>query len=145
VKKDAPVQHAELNDDAYLKIWEVEQKTTTSRWTIATFFIGISFAIFGFSFQVQLISSLPNLARITGLLIYWFSFLLFWRFNAYNKFLRAYLLELEAAKRTSLDIQTRSHQVMYTGLQKYFSATWLLLYFGIVYAIGVAILWSMGL
>jgi len=44
-KKDA------INDDVYLKIWDIEQKHTTTRWTLMTFYLSVSFAIFGISLQ----------------------------------------------------------------------------------------------
>ncbi len=37
----------EINDDVYLKIWDIEQKHTTTRWTLMTFYLSVSFAIFG--------------------------------------------------------------------------------------------------
>lgn len=38
-------------DDAYLEIWKIEQEHSRTRWTIATFFLSISFAVLGLSFD----------------------------------------------------------------------------------------------
>lgn len=38
-------------DDAYLQIWKIEQDHSRTRWTVTTFFLSISFAILGLSFD----------------------------------------------------------------------------------------------
>ena len=38
-------------DEVYATIWKVEQDHNRTRWTVTTFFLGLSFAIFGFSFR----------------------------------------------------------------------------------------------
>ncbi|HEX6292241.1 MAG TPA: hypothetical protein VFZ66_23835 [Herpetosiphonaceae bacterium] len=134
----------QIDDETYLKIWEIEQGHTNTRWTVATFFLSVSFAIFGFSFQEQLRQPLPHVARLSGLIIYWFAYLVFSRFNIYTDFLRTYLRELEAAQRTTLDIQTRARALMRGGSRRRLSATRLLFYFGMVYAGGVGTLWWLG-
>src|SRR5689334_18874941 len=68
VDSDAAAHH--VSDETYLKIWEIDQANTNTRWTVTTFFFSISFAIFGFSFQAQLAYPLPTVARISGLIIY---------------------------------------------------------------------------
>lgn len=40
-----------IDDDSNLKIWDIEQKHTGTRWTLMTFYLSVSFAIFGLSFQ----------------------------------------------------------------------------------------------
>jgi hypothetical protein len=139
-ERSSPV--APLNDDEiYLKIWEIEQAHVNSRWTVATFFLSVSFAIFGFSFQAQLTQPLPQIARLSGLIIYWFAYALFTRFNLYTELLRTYMYEMETANRTRITIQTRARQLMRTGIRWQLSATRLLLYFGFLYTVGVGLLW----
>ena len=135
----APATHEQ--DAIYLKIWELEQQQTNTRWTVATFFLSVSFAIFGFSFQSGLAAPLPLIARASGLAIYWFAYALFLRFNVYTRFLRRYLRELEAARRTSIDVQTRAAAQLARGRA---SATWLLGYFGLLYSAVVLLLWWLG-
>src|SRR5262249_901448 len=116
----------------------LEQQQTSTRWTVATFFLSVSFAIFGFSFQAGLAKPLPLIARVSGLAIYWFAYALFLRFNVYTRFLRGYQRELENARRTTLDVQTRARVRL--GAQR-LSATWLLGYFGLLYTLTVVGLW----
>lgn len=136
---------SQIDNETYLKIWELEQGHTNNRWTVATFFLSVSFAIFGFSFQAQLAAPLPLIARISGLLVYWFAYMLFTRFNLYTELLRTYLYELETSHRTTLDIQTRARQRLRGASRRRLSATRLLFYFGILYAVGVTVLWWLGL
>jgi hypothetical protein len=131
------------HNEIYLKIWELEQQQSTLRWTVATFFLSVSFAIFGFSFQAQLARPLPLIARVSALAIYWFAFALFLRFNVYTAFLRGYLRELEQAGRTTLDVQTRAAARL-RGARRPLSATWLLGYFGLFFSAAVALLWWLG-
>jgi hypothetical protein len=130
-----------LDNEVYLRIWELEQEHTRTRWTVTTFFLSVSFAIFGFSFQAQLSSSLSTVARISGLAIYWFAYLLFLRFNEFTNFLRGYLMELERTKRTDLDMQSKALKAMSTGSRRLGSATKLMFYFGLLYTISVGLLW----
>jgi len=128
-------------DDAYLKIWAVEQEHVRTRWTVATFFMSVSFAILGFSFQQNLAGSAALAIRLSGLLIYWFAYLLFSRFNDYSQFLRTYLAEMESAKRTRLDLQGKARTALRKRSANRLSAGQLLLVFGVLYTIGVALLW----
>src|SRR5437868_2053384 len=91
-----------IDNDTYLRLWQLEQEHGRTRWTIATFFMGISFAIFGFSFQKEVAPLTAGIARITGLVIYWFAYMLFLRFFSYGNTLRGYIRELEQADRTTL-------------------------------------------
>lgn len=131
----------EAGDELYLRIWELEQTNTNTRWTIATFFFSVSFAIFGFSFQANLTSPLPLTARLAALAIYWFAYALFRRFNAYTTLLRSYLRAMERERRTSLKVQTLVARQFRQGRGQYSSSTRLLLYFGLFYTCGVATLW----
>ncbi|HZU03191.1 MAG TPA: hypothetical protein VFA10_26220 [Ktedonobacteraceae bacterium] len=133
-------------DEAYLEIWKVEHEYVRTRWTIATFFMSVSFAILGFSFQGKL--ALPEVVaiRISGLFIYWFAYILYWNFYAYSKFLRNYLLDMEAANRSSLDIQGKTEMTLRPAKGKQQLPTkHLLLYFGVIYTVGVILLWLLGL
>lgn len=128
-------------EERYFKIWAAEIEHTKTRWTVSTFFFSVSFAIFGFSFQAQLSKPLPSIARISGLVIYWFAYLIFSRFNQYTIFLREYLKELEEEELVSLRLQTRFMQLKKYKSKKRMSATKLLIYFGIFYTVGVIALW----
>jgi hypothetical protein len=119
-------------DDAYLKIWAVEQEHVRTRWTVATFFMSVSFAILGFSFQQNLAGSAALAIRLSGLLIYWFAYLLFSRFNDYSQFLRTYLAEMESAKRTRLDLQSKARTALRKRSARRLSAGQLLLVFGVL-------------
>jgi hypothetical protein len=128
-------------DDAYLKILAVEQEHARTRWTVATFFMSVSFATLGFSFQQNLAGSAALALRLSGLLIYWFAYLLFSRFMDYSQFLRTYLAEMESAKRTRLDLQSKARTALRKRSANRLSAGQLLLAFGALYTIGVALLW----
>lgn len=128
-------------DEWYFTIWKAEQEHSKIRWTVSTFFFSASFAIFGFSFQADLSTTLANLARLSGLVIYWFAFIMFLQFRQYTKFLRAYLRALENYKKTSLDVQIQTHLYSESSSKKLLSATKLLIYFGIIYAIIVLVLY----
>lgn len=129
------------DNTAYFQIWQIEQQHMNSRWTVATFFFSISFAIFGFSFQAYSNHLIPQIARISGMLIYWFAFLLFRRFNTYTEILRTLLYEMEITGKTTLDLQQRVRQRMRRDPRRRVTATRLLLAFGILYTLGVAALW----
>lgn len=130
-----------VSDETYLKILEIEQTNANTRWTITTFFFSVSFALFGFSFQAQLAYPLSSIARISGLSIYWFAYLIFRRFHANSNILRLYLRELEEMGRTHLDIQRRTYEILRKGKRRRLSITNLLLYFGILYSVSVILLW----
>jgi len=141
VEQALNIVHAKEVDERYLKIWSAELEHTKTRWTVLTFFFSVSFAIFGFSFQGQLAKPLANVARISALIIYWFAYLLYSRFNQYTKFLREYLKELEDLEQTSLKLQTRFLQKTKSQSHRRISATKLLIYFGILYTGAVITLW----
>jgi hypothetical protein len=93
-------------DDTYLQIWKIEQEHSRTRWTVTTFFLSISFAILGLSFDSRdnLTSlwniNMPNLQRIIGLFVYWFGYSLFAQFNRYSNFLRKRLRDMEEKSRS---------------------------------------------
>jgi protein-S-isoprenylcysteine O-methyltransferase Ste14 len=128
-------------DDAYLQIWKIEQEHSRTRWTVTTFFLSISFAVLGLSFDFKdnqiglsvLGLSLPDAQRVIGLLIYWFGYILFVQFNRYTNFLRDRLKSMEKQKLVSYSFQSDAREFMYSRIRAAFSATWLLFYFGLLY------------
>ena len=127
------VKNVEVNDDNYLKIWDIEQKHTNTRWTLMTFYLSVSFAIFGLSFQTKdlIVPLFVPLSVAIG--IYWFAYLLFKRFNDFNEYLRSKLAQLENDGKTSLHLQNESKR--YLQRNKRLSATKLIFAFGILYTI----------
>lgn len=142
-------EQTQVKDSVYLKIWQIEQAHQRTRWTVVTFFMSISFAIFGFSFQSSLARSESLAIRIAGLLIYWFAYVLLVQFYGYTKFLRDYLLEMEKAGRTTFDIQSKIALAHISGSSSkrgsWKSTIRLILYFGFIYTVGVIVLWFLGL
>ena len=128
-------------EELYLKIWEREQEHTKTRWNVTTFFVSISFAIFGFSLQTAKPAVPPIISHAAALAIYWFAFVLFWRFNSFTQCLREYLRELEASKRVEINVQTRVNQMMRGQYGKWLSTLSLMFYFGMLYSIAVVLLW----
>ncbi len=141
MNSDQSESRTTYNDDAYLKIHGFEQEHVRTRWTVATFFMSVSFAILGFSFQQNLTTSAALAIRLSGLFIYWFAYILFLRFNDYSQFLRTYLAEMEASNRTSLDLQSKARTALRQKTERRLSAGQLLLTFGVIYTIGVGLLW----
>lgn len=127
------VKNVEVNDDNYLKIWDIEQKHTNTRWTLMTFYLSVSFAIFGLSFQTKDLSVPLFVPLSVAIGIYWFAYLLFKRFNEFNEYLRSKLRQLENDGKTSLNLQNESKQ--YLQRNKRLSATKLIFAFGILYTI----------
>src|SRR5438045_2034412 len=142
-------QQPQMKDSTYLKIWQIEQAHQRTRWTVVTFFMSISFAIFGFSFQSSMVRSETLAIRIAGLLIFWFADVLLVQFYSYTKFLRDYLLEMEKAGRTTFDIQSKIALAHISGSGSkhgiWKSTVRLILYFGLIYTFGVIVLWLLGL
>lgn len=128
-------------EELYFKLWEREQEHTKTRWSITTFFISTSFAIFGFSLQSKNSSVLPIISHSVALAIYWFAFVLFWRFNSFTNCLREYLREMEASEYVKVKAQTRVEQKMRGQYSGWLSTLNLLLYFGVIYTIAIALLW----
>lgn len=145
-----PTKHKEPLpfDEAYLEIWKIEQDQGRTRWTVTTFFLSISFAVLGLSFDIKdnqvglsvLGLSLPDAQRVIGCLIYWFGYALFVQFNRYTNFLRSRLTDMEKQKLVSFSFQSDAREFMYSKVRAAFSATWLLFYFGLLYTAIVVIL-----
>ncbi len=125
-------------DDLYIKIWEVEQRHVTTRWTVSTFFFSISFAIFGLSIQAEK-SPLPlYVTTLMAIAIYWFAYALYLRFNDYTDYLRSRLEEMEKDGLTTLDLQSKVKP--YLDRKKKFHAIKLIRLFGLMYtAAGILI------
>jgi hypothetical protein len=126
-------KESENKDDLYIKIWEVEQRHVTTRWTVSTFFFGISFAIFGISIQAEK-SPLPlYVTTLVAIAIYWFSYALYLRFNDYTDYLRSRLQEMEEDGLTTLDLQSKA--APYLEQKKKYHAIKLIKFFGVLYTI----------
>ena len=132
------------DDDVYLQIWQTEQDHVRTRWTVITFFLSVSFAIFGFSFQEKLGVSQSIAIRLAGLPIYWFAYVLLVHFYTYTTFLRNYLIEMEKSGRITLDIQSKAN-ISRLGSRKRLSTTRLLFLFGLIYTAGIIVLRFLGL
>jgi hypothetical protein len=132
-------------DDFYLRVWEKQQEWTATRWGVVTFYLSISFALFGLSLQNRSSSSANIAQRVLGLTIYWFAYFIFRRYDDWSKFLRAYLEELETTTSTRLSLQTRWRENKGRGFRRWTSISKLLLYFGLIYAVSIVILWWIGL
>jgi len=135
----------EVKNDDYLTVWQIEQEHVRARWTIATFFIGISFAVFGYSFQNSLAHPSALAIRISALFIYWFGYFTFIVYNGQTKFLRAYLLDMEISRRTTLDIQTKARAKKIYASRGIIGVHGLLLAFGVIYILSIALFWILGL
>ena len=132
-------------DEVYLRVWEKQQEWTATRWGVITFFLSISFALFGLSLQGQTSLIGRTLQRVSGLAIYWFTYLVFRRYNDWSSFLRAYLEELEQETSTRFRLQARWKSSKQVGVRRWTSVSKLLAYFGLVYAVAVALLWWTGI
>ncbi len=137
------------DDDIYLQLLQVEQEHTKGRWAVVTFFMGISFAVLGFSFQNRLSVQEALSMRVAALFIYWFALALFWRFATYSEYLGECQKEMERANRTTLNIHKIEAAAKARGWWRSFwhqiPSKWLLLGFGVIYIFGVAALWLFGL
>ena len=132
-------------DEGYLRVWEIQQGWTGTRWNITTFFLGISFALFGLSLQNQNSPAAITAQRIVGLAIYWFTYLLFQRYSDWPKFLRNYLEERETTTTTRYKLQVRWKQTVHKGFRKWTSVNKLMVYFGLLYLIAVIVLYWLGI
>jgi hypothetical protein len=144
--QELPKRIAEETDynEVYLRIWEQQQECVRTRWNHVTFFLGISFAIFGLSLQ----NNNPLLAviiRVCALSVYWFSYLLYNRSTEWSEFLVQYLEEFENKYSFQYPIQRqwkvyeKKHQIRWLGTRR------LLLIFGVIYLATSIILISVGL
>ncbi|MBO0777416.1 MAG: hypothetical protein J2P37_01200 [Ktedonobacteraceae bacterium] len=128
----------EFNNEFYLKVWQIEQDFVRTRWTVVTFFMSISLAITGLSFQQNFAFPKTLVIRIAGLLIYWFAYLLHIHFHDYSKKLRDYLVEMEQTKRTTLDIQSKTGRPLNPTSGP--STTQSLFLFGLIYILSILLL-----
>lgn len=128
-------------DERYLNIWGREQGYMQARWTITTFFLSVSFTIFGLSLQAKTTSPSVLIAQcIVALAVYWFAYLLNSRLYYYTVFLREYLKTLEDKSKTTLDLQTKIDEK--SKQWRVPPTTQLLLLFGLVYTVGaIFIVW----
>ena len=129
-----------ISDDIYLKLWAIDQVNSNKRWTITTFFLGISFAILGFSFQSEK-TQLPIIAQhIAAIFSYWFAYLMSKSFNDFTNFIRSYIQDIEDSNKTSLKMQTKVREYMKSKKRRV-STTKLIVYFGIVYTVTIIATW----
>lgn len=133
------------DNDVYIEIWKAEQQYIGTRWNNVTFFIGISFAILGFSFQNGLTSTEALAIRISGLLLYWFAYILYLHFYVYTNFLRSYLISMEQSGRTKHNIQSMAQAATSIGFNKYLNTRKMLLYCGAFYSSGIILLFILHL
>jgi len=147
MNKDQIQTQTKSLDKVYLKIWQADQEYARHRWNIITFFLSLSFAILGFSFQSKLIQAEALSIRVAGLFIYWFAFLLYLYFYRYTRFLRTYLRELEDSGLTTMNIESKTDKMLYTNswVKNIMSSTRLLFGFGLIYTLGIILLWFLGL
>ena len=142
-------KQSEGQDEVYFQVWRIEQEHSRTRWTVTTFFLSVSFAILGLSFdpknydsQLNVFGlSLPDVQRIIGLSVFWFGYFLFRQFDRYTQFLRSRLKEMEKQKLVSYTFQSDARDFMYSKIRAAFTASRLLFYFGILYTGAVFVLW----
>ena len=138
-----------LDEDIYVKLIRAEQEHTRTRWTVVTFFMSISFALLGFSFQIKLASLESFAMRISALFIYWFALALFWRFATFSEDLGEGQRMIEKFGNIRFNIHEIGEGKRKRGFWKGFwhrlPSNWLLFGFGVLYTIGVVILWKFGL
>jgi len=128
-------KHLDKFNELYMRVWEWSSEHGRIRWTVVTFFMSVSFAIFGFSLHAGVKESLLIAQRAMAIAVYWFAYLVFMRFHKYTSFLRQYLREMEEQGKTDYDLQSKINGEMRPGA-KWKSSEKLLLYFGLIYTIG---------
>jgi len=131
-------------DKIYLQVWEQQQGSVRQRWVVNTFFLTVSFALFGISLQNPNIPVAGNVQRVTALAIYWFSYLVYRQYSDWSAFLRSYLEELENTKATQITLQARWKEYA-KGVRKWLTVKRLLIYFGALYTFAVFLLWWAGI
>ena len=110
-----------------------------TRWFIATFFIGISFIIFGFSFKISNTNLSIVFMHFSALLIYWFAFILYSTFNRYINFIVKYLINMEESKKVDINFQTNLQEFMRMQSKIPFTLRFLF-WFGIFYTLIVLVI-----
>lgn len=141
--RDHLESHSSMGDEIYLKIWEMEQEHARTRWTVVTFFMSVSFAIFGFSFQEKLLPLESLAMRLSSLLIFWFAYILLLHFYRFTRFLRGYLIKMETSNQTSIDLESKATEAIST--HRRLSTIGLIFSFGVIFTIGVGLLLLLGL
>ena len=68
-----------------------------------------------------------------------------WHSLQYAKFLLPYLLDMENSDSTTLDIQGKTGLEIPPKTSKWLSAMHLFFYFGMLYTVGIVLLWFIGL
>ena len=127
-------------NNLYMKVWESSSEHGRIRWTVATFFMSVSFALFGFSLHSGAEKeSLVIAERGTAIGVYWFTYILFMRFHQYTSFLRKYLRSLEEQGKVDYDLQAKIDEEMRPG-RKWKGTEHLLLYFGLVYTLSAILI-----
>jgi hypothetical protein len=126
----------------YLKVWEKEQSYIQIRWTVVTFFISISFAIMGFSFNVSNPKLPIIIPQIIGCVIYWFAFLVHLVLYDLTEYYREYLLKMEREGLVQYDVRTEANRFFAERRKKFRRPhpTTLLAYFGIGYTIAIILI-----
>jgi hypothetical protein len=136
MRNNEPIQSQNSSyNELFLKIWETEYAHQQHRWTVTTFFIGISFAILGFSFQTKLPFLELLFMRIFGISVYWFGCVLYVYRKKQSTILRNYLTQMETSGQVQFDIQRTINNTR----PKKITSTELLIFFGIFYTVLVSI------
>jgi protein-S-isoprenylcysteine O-methyltransferase Ste14 len=142
-------KQSEGQNEVYFQVWRIEQEHSRTRWTVTTFFLSVSFAILGLSFDPKnyesglniLGLSLPDVQRIIGVSVFWFGYFLFRQFDRYTQFLRSRLKEMEKQELVNYTFQSDARDFMHFKIRAAFTASRLLFYFGILYTGVVFVLW----
>jgi|SRR5579859_2149946 len=131
----------ESDEKIYWILWNTDLEHMKIRWTITTFFMGVSFGILGFSFQSHLVMTDGLAMRLSSILIYWFAYILFVYLRRFNQFIRSYQSEMEKSGRVSFNLQSSLDKTIHEKERKQGSSSnKLVLYFGILYTFGVILL-----
>ena len=120
-------------NEQYMKIWENDLSFQKLRWTIVTFFIGISFGVLGLSFQTKLDFLALFAMRLTGVFIYWFGWAMHMHHRRFNNALRAILLDMETSGQVSLHLESQIKNHLKSLFRKRISGTGLITIFGCIY------------
>ncbi len=149
-----------LENDTYLGLLKANQDHARVKWTTVTYFMSLSFALFGISFpfssQGQAVEH-TLLIRVSALSIYWFTFLLFLHFQAYSELLVTAMKKMETTPKEAKPVDERLDEKetprttirIYTQEGKGFiyrilTSRNLLVYFGMIYTVAVVLLWYYG-
>jgi hypothetical protein len=139
-KRRVITDKASIND-IYLKIWAQQQESVKQRWSVITFFFTISFAIFGFSLQIENLNHpiAGTFQRIAAVVIYWFTYLIYRQYSDWSGFLRKQLEKIESEHHVIVPLQFE-WQKYSKGIRQWFFIKNLLLYFGLLYTLSTILL-----